>query len=106
MVIWRYWPWLDTARRQTNGTVGSTIVGRVVVSYDLQVYAPRGFSAAELRALVFDAGLGVDDDEPDESLTVVRGARRGSSFTLALPVPVQVEDVPEQVTAVLLDAAY
>jgi hypothetical protein len=76
------------------------------VSYDLQVYAPRGISPAELLAVVFDAGLGVDDDEPDESLTIVRGARRGYSFTLALPVPVEVEDVPEQVTAVLLDAAY
>jgi len=76
------------------------------VSYDLQVYAPRGMSAAELRALVFDAGLGVDADEPGESLTVVRGAQRGYSFTLGLPVPVQVEDVPEHVTAVLLDAAY
>lgn len=49
-------------------------------------------------------GLGIDDGEPGQALTVVRGARRAYSFTLGLPVQVEAEDVPDEVTAVLLDA--
>jgi hypothetical protein len=38
-------------------------------------------------------------------LTVVRGARRSYSFTLGLPVDIEPEDVPEEVTAAALDAS-
>ena len=55
------------------------------MSYDLQVCAPKAVSTAELRALVSDAGLGIDDGEPGQALTVVRGARRAYSFTLGCP---------------------
>lgn len=75
------------------------------MSYDLQVYAPRSMSADELRALVSAAGLSGDVEKGGEALAVVRGSGRAYSFTLGLPVPVEPEDVPEEVTAVLLDAA-
>ena len=59
------------------------------MSYDVQVFAQQALTAD-------DAG-----DAP-ESLTVVRGARARYSFTLGLPVAIEAEDVPEEVTAALL----
>jgi hypothetical protein len=52
-------------------------------------------------------GLAFDDaGGATEFLTVVRGARVRCSFTLALPVTVEAEDVPEEVTAALLGPSY
>lgn len=77
------------------------------MSYDVQVFAQRALSSDDVRTLLGDAGLRVDDEASSAaSLTVVRGAQARYSFTLGLPVPIEAEDVPEEVTAVLLGAAY
>src|SRR5439155_25680883 len=44
-------------------------------------------------------------ESTSDSLTVVRGARKAYSFTLGLPVAVELEDIPDEVTAVLLGAS-
>ncbi len=74
------------------------------MSYDLQVFGADFVDHAELCRLLEGAGLGVDqgDGEPSEFLTAVRGARAKYSFTVGLPVRLEPEDVPEEVTAVLL----
>ena len=77
------------------------------MSYDLHVYSQESLSSDSLRELVAAVGLGVDDAEGDaESLTVVRGAKGKYCFTLGLPVAVELEDVPEEVTSVLLAPAF
>jgi hypothetical protein len=77
------------------------------VSYDLQVYSQEALSSDSLRELVTTAGLGVEDADGDTgALTVVRGAKGRYCFTLGLPVAVELEDVPEEVTAVLLAPAF
>lgn len=73
------------------------------MSYDLQVYAARWLSMSELVDVVTSARLGVATQEPDaSSLTVTRGAKNGYSFTLGLPLAVEMEDVPDEVTAHVL----
>lgn len=77
------------------------------MSYDVQVFAQQALSTDDVRTLLGDAGLTVGDDASSpSSLTVVRGAPARYSFTLGLPVPIEAEDVPEEVTAVLLGASY
>ena len=77
------------------------------MSYDVQVFALQALTADDLRRLVAEAGLAVDDaDDATEFLTVVRGARARYSFTLGLPVAVEAEDVPEEVTVALLGPSY
>ncbi len=75
------------------------------MSYDLHVYAGKGLSPDDLRALVEAAGFGVDQSSGAESLTVTRGVKGTYSFTLGLAQTVEPEDVPDEVTAVLLDAS-
>lgn len=76
------------------------------MSYDVQVFAQRALSNDDVRTLLRDAGLTVGDEASGaSSLTVVRGAQARYSFTLGLPVPIEAEDVPEEVTAVLLGAS-
>jgi hypothetical protein len=75
------------------------------LSYDLQVFAQQAVGVEELRRLITDAGLAVDGAGAG-ALTIVRSARAQYSFTLGLPVACEAEDVPEQVTGVLLGAAY
>ncbi|MCL2781783.1 MAG: hypothetical protein FWD74_09930 [Actinomycetia bacterium] len=75
------------------------------MSYDLQIYATTALPAAELRALVAAAGFGADDDVAGEGLlSVVRGARRAYCFTLGGPAGVKLEDIPEEIVAVLIGA--
>jgi hypothetical protein len=77
------------------------------VSYDLRVYSQESLSRDSLRELVMAAGLAVEHTNGDtEALMVVRGAKGRYCFTLGLPVAVEVEDVPEEVTAVLLAPAF
>lgn len=74
-----------------------------VVSYDLDVFGQRALTREDLIALLKAAGLDVDEAESQgDSLTVVRGAKHRYSFTLGLPVRLEPEDVPEEVTAVML----
>jgi hypothetical protein len=73
------------------------------MSYDLQVFGEESLTGDHLRALLSDAGLGLDEAEPgSESLAVVRGAKGRYSFTLGLPVSLEPEDVPEEVAAAVL----
>jgi hypothetical protein len=72
------------------------------VSYDLQVFARDALSRADLLDLVHAAGLAVEDGSSGDALTVLRGVRRSYSFTLADPVALEDEDVPEEVTAFVL----
>lgn len=78
------------------------------MSYDLQLYAANELTADEIRALIVDAGLVVENSSAahDQAWTVVRGARRKYSFTLALPVRIEAEEVPDEVTAAALDVSY
>lgn len=70
------------------------------MSYDIEIYAANQLSAAELQSLIAEAGLAVDGDETAAtSLVVVRGAKRVYTFTLELPVRIEPEDVPEEITA-------
>lgn len=77
------------------------------MSYDLQVFSEQALSTEALRRLITEAGLAVDAaGEMTDSLTVVRGARGRYCFTLGRPVPVEAEDVPEEVSAVSLAPSY
>lgn len=80
------------------------------MSYDLQVFVPRQLPPAEKSALLASCGLTTDAPGgscgSDAGQTVLRGARRRYSFTLEPSVAVEAEDVPEDVTAVLLGATH
>lgn len=77
------------------------------MSYDLQVYAPDQLDVGALRCLVGEiSGLEIDGVDGRRSLTVVRGARRRYSFTIDGPDRVAAEDVPVEVTGILLGARY
>ena len=77
------------------------------LSYDLQVFSQRALAEQELRELVAASGLSVEEQRNDgTALTVLRGVRAKYCFTLGLPVAVEPEDVPEDVTAVLLDPSF
>ena len=77
------------------------------MSYDVHVFAQQGLGAEDLRRLLAEAGLSSEPaGDVADSLTVVRGTRARYSFTLGLPVPVEAEDVPEEVIAVLLGSSY
>lgn len=77
------------------------------MSYDLQVYTPDQLDAAALRSLVnATSGLEIEGVDSRRSLTVVRGIRRRYSFTVAGPDRVDPEDVPVEVTGLLLGARY
>jgi hypothetical protein len=80
------------------------VIGSLPMSYDLNVYAERELSADGLRSLVESAGFHCENEPA--SFIVTRGAKRGYCFTLSLPAAVEAEDVPEEVTAVLLTPAF
>lgn len=78
------------------------------MSYDLQVYGPEAAVDLRVPQLVSEVpslALG-EHDEAAGWWTVVRGARRGYCFTVEGPQRVEPEDVPDEVTAVLLGAAH
>lgn len=77
------------------------------MSYDLQIYAQRALEPSEIAALLELAQLSTEPTSADAPLwTVVRGARRAYCFTLGLPAPLEAEDVPEEIAARILGAAY
>lgn len=77
------------------------------MSYDLTVYCPGSPTVDQVRLLVGNTrGLHVDQANSDDSgVIVLRGVKRGYSFTVDGPFAVEDEDVPIEVTAVLPDAA-
>ena len=79
------------------------------MSYDVQVFGQLAPDAADLQRLLTEAGLALGrtaEAEVESSLTVVRGRRGSCCFTLGMPVPVDAEDVPAEVAAVLVGAQY
>jgi hypothetical protein len=77
------------------------------MSYDLRVFSQRALGGHELRELLAAAGLACPESAgAGGSLTVSRGVKDRYSFTLGLPAPVEAEDVPDEVTAVVLGAAW
>lgn len=77
------------------------------MSYDLQIYAARALSIEEMQSLLTHTGLVIEDPNPSTtSLTFVRGAKRNYCFTLGLPIAIDAEDVPDEVTASTLDATH
>jgi hypothetical protein len=76
------------------------------MSYDLAVFTPSSMSTEQMAALVAE-GAGLSPEAgTGGSLTVVRGARRRYSFTVGGPDALEPEDVPIEVTAVLLGARH
>ncbi|MFB9688832.1 hypothetical protein [Amycolatopsis plumensis] len=77
------------------------------MSYDLQVYAPDQLDVGALRNLVSGIpGLEIDGVDDRRSLTVVRGVRRRYSFTIDGPERIAAEDVPAEVTGMVLGARH
>ncbi|WOH18615.1 hypothetical protein IRJ34_20055 [Paenarthrobacter sp. GOM3] len=77
------------------------------MSYDLTVYCPGSPSVDQVRLLVGNIrGLHADPTvSKDDGVVVLRGVKRGYSFTVDGPFSVEAEDLPEEITAVLPDAA-
>ncbi|AMB42036.1 MULTISPECIES: hypothetical protein [Paenarthrobacter] len=77
------------------------------MSYDLTVYCPGSPTIEEVALLVGNTrGFHVDPaNSNDTGVVVLRGVKRDYSFTVDGPFTVEVEDVPEEVAAVLSDAA-
>jgi hypothetical protein len=74
------------------------------LSYDLHIYAARALLADQIRTLVDAAGLTVDEaGSATKSMTVLRGSKLNYCFTLALPVRIEPEDLPAEVTVAALD---
>jgi hypothetical protein len=72
------------------------------MSYDLSVYGERLLPSAEVVELVREIpGLDVAE-EMGGSLTVLRGKRAAYCFTVDGPFGVEIEDVPDEVTAVTI----
>ncbi|MFC8041361.1 hypothetical protein ACFUOZ_18575 [Paenarthrobacter sp. NPDC057355] len=77
------------------------------MSYDLTVYCPGSPTVDQVRLLVGNTrGLHADPSvSKDDGVVVLRGMKRGYSFTVDGPFSVESEDLPEEITAVLPDAA-
>jgi hypothetical protein len=76
------------------------------MSYDLEVYTPTALDADALAGLVTGAGVLDVDRSGDRQLVVVRGARRRYCFTVDGPDRVDPEDVPADVSRVVLGARH
>lgn len=78
------------------------------MSYDLAVFGTRSLSLGEVADVIRDTqGLDVAaHDRGDTGLVAVRGRQQSYCFTVAGPFGVEPEDVPEEITAVLLGATH
>lgn len=77
------------------------------MSYDLTVYCPDSPTIDKVALLVGNTrGLHVDPDNSNESgMLVLRGVKRSYSFTVDGPFAVEPEDLPEEISSVLPEAA-
>ena len=76
------------------------------MSYDLALYVGRAAERSELVQLVEQSsGLAIEPGAHD-SITVVRGVKRAYCFTIDGPFDVDAEDVPEEITAVMLNPTH
>jgi hypothetical protein len=78
------------------------------MSYDLAVFGTRSLTLGEVADVIRDAqGLDVaEHDRGDPALVAVRGKQQLYCFTVEGPLRVEPEDVPEEITAVLLGATH
>lgn len=77
------------------------------MSYDLHVHARDELDHDTLVELAAQVGLSPMDDGPSHGVVpLVRGARRRYSCTLERPLEVEVEDVPLEVTPLLLESRF
>jgi hypothetical protein len=78
------------------------------MSYDLAVFGTRSLSPGEVADVIRDAqGLDVAEHDPgDSGLVAVRGKQRLYCFTVDGPLQMEPEDVPPEITAVLLGAMH
>jgi hypothetical protein len=76
------------------------------MSYDLEVYTPTALDAVALAGLVTDTATLAVDTTGARQVVVVRGARRRYSFTVDGPDRVEPEDVPADVSRVVLGARH
>lgn len=74
------------------------------MSYDLRVWGARLAPPSELGEIAAGAGLQLSQSEPGPTRTVVRGARARYSFTVAEGQRLERDDVPDEITALMLDA--
>ena len=75
------------------------------MSYDLRVYGARLAPPSELEEIAAAAGLCISPTDKRPVRTVVRGVRERYSFTLAEGSQLEREDVPDEITALMLDAS-
>ena len=76
------------------------------MTYDVHVFGQHALDVEELRALLDMDGLRPKPaGDGSGAWTVVRGARARYSFTVGSPVPMEADDVPEKVVAVVLGAS-
>ncbi|WP_172804285.1 hypothetical protein [Arthrobacter sp. QXT-31] len=82
------------------------------MSYELSVFGTNGLTADALADLIRSASIMHVEEVPDPAangpalLTAVRGSRRVDSFSVEGPFHVEPEDVPEDVTAAVLDPQF
>ncbi|BCW11507.1 hypothetical protein NtRootA4_25710 [Arthrobacter sp. NtRootA4] len=77
------------------------------MSYDLTVYCPGSPTVGQVQLLVGNTrGLHADpENSNDQGVLVLRGVKRGYSFTVDGPFAVEADDLPEEVAEVLPEAA-
>lgn len=76
------------------------------MSLDLSIYLPDRPTAEQFREVV-TAGAGLDVEGLDDSgANIVHGARRTHGFTVDGPHGLEPEDVPSEVTALVLNARW
>jgi hypothetical protein len=78
------------------------------MSYDLEVYGQNLVGPDALAALLSSAGLqvGQNGTTAGSTITVVRGARARHSFSLEPAMRLEPEDVPDEITAVVLEPEW
>lgn len=76
------------------------------LSYDLTLYCPGNPTIEQVLLLVGNTrGLHADPSNTnDTGVVVLRGVKRRYSFTVDGPFPVEAEDLPDEITALLPDA--
>lgn len=76
------------------------------MSYDVTVFARDRLGEVAIAEIVASLGLATDDGGSSGTLTVTRGVRRRYSFTVELAERVEPEDVPGEVTALMLEPRW
>ncbi|MFC4139496.1 MULTISPECIES: hypothetical protein [unclassified Microbacterium] len=78
------------------------------MSYDLRIYCAQNLESDALAALITQVKLAVapDSDPSDDVVPLVRGRRGSYCCTLQSPVLLEAEDVPEEISGLMLGARF